>query len=356
MQIGIVGLPQSGKTIIFKALAGGQKSVSAFSSGRWEVWEAVTDVPDDRLDVLDRLFSPRKKTFAKVTYADIAGMEPGAIQKGLPGNLTILLAQMDAFIHVVRGFRNPLVPPVSGTVNPLRDLTVLDSEFLLHDLGVVERRAEKIEEGLKKGALDRERALAEKTLFERLAACLEQEKPLRDLPLVPEELKGLKGYGFLSLKPVLVLVNTGDDGAAPVLSYDHRQSRVVQLPGKLESELAELSPEEARLFMEEYRITELSRGRMIRLSYDLIGLQSFFTVGEDEVRAWTIRKGGTALEAAGAVHSDLAKGFIRAEVIGFEDLVTLGGLTQARNKGKLRLEGKEYLVQDGEIVHIRHSM
>lgn len=356
MQIGIVGLPQSGKTTVFKALAGGQKSVSTFSSGRLEVWEAVTDVPDERVDILDKLFSPRKKIYAKVTFADIAGLEEGVARKGLPGNFISLLSRMDALVQVLRGFQNQAVPPVSGRIDPARDLAVLESEFLLHDLGLVEKRFERLAEGLKKGALDRERAQLEKILFERLKAALEQEQPLRDLPLAAEEIKALKGYGFLSLKPELILVNTGDDGQAPPVSYEHRQSRIVHLSGKLESELAELPPEEAEVFKEEFGISELSRGPMIRLSYALLGLQSFFTVGEDEVRAWTVPVGATALEAAGAIHSDLAKGFIRAEVIGYDELVALGGLNQAKNKGRLRLEGKDYPVQDGDIVHIRHSM
>jgi hypothetical protein len=356
MQLGIIGRPQSGKTTVFKALAGGQKSVSAFSSGRWEVWTATTDVPDHRLDVLENLFQPRKKTYAKVTFADMAGLEEGASRKGLPGNFLSLLAQMDAFVHVLRAFQNPAVPASSGKIDPLRDLKVLDSELLLHDLGVVEKRREKIAEGLKKGALDRERALTEQALFERLQSGLEQDSPLRDLVLTTEELKLLKGYGLLSLKPVLVLINTGDDGVAPSLAYDHPQSLVMSLSGKLEAELAELSSEEVGLFMEEYALSELSRNKLIRLSYDLLGLQSFFTVGEDEVRAWTIRRGSTALDAAGTIHTDLAKGFIRAEVINYEELLSLGGLNEAKHKGKLRLEGKEYPVQDGEIVHIRHNM
>ena len=239
-------------------------------------------------------------------------------------------------------------------VYPARDLAVLETEFLIHDLGVVEKRSEKIAEGLKKGALERERALAEQGLFERLQNSLEQDRPLRDLPLNPEEEKLLKGYGLLSLKPELILLNTGDDGSVPVVAYDHPHSRIASLAGKLESELVELPPEEAATFMEEYALTELSRNKMIRLSYELLGLQSFFTVGEDEVRAWTIRQGATALEAAGTIHSDLARGFIRAEVIGFDELAALGGLTQAKQKGRLRLEGKDYPVQDGEIVHIRH--
>ncbi len=166
----------------------------------------------------------------------------------------------------------------------------------------------------------------------------------------------MRGYGLLSLKPVLVVLNTGDDGQAPDLEYPHLKSAQISLPGRLESEISELSAEDKTLFMEEYGLKELFRNRVIRLSYDLLGLLSFFTVGEDEVRAWTIRQGATAVEAAGAIHSDLAKGFIRAEVIPFQELIELGGLNQAKNKGRLRLEGKDYIVKDGEVVHIRHNM
>ena len=356
MEIGIIGLPQSGKTTLFRALSGGQKSISTFASGRLEVHSALTDVPDERLDDLERLFHPLKKTYAKVTYADIAGLEEGISQKGLPGPFINLLGQMDAFIHVVRAFENPSVPFSGGTLNPARDLSVLDMEFLLHDLGAVERRQERVVEGLKKGAQDKEQGLREKELLARVKAGLEDERPLRDLPLAPEEVKLLRGYGLLSLKPVLVVLNTGDDGQAPDLEYSHRKSARISLPGRLESEISELSAEDKILFMEEYGLKELIRNRVIRLSYDLLGLLSFFTVGEDEVRAWTIRQGATAVEAAGAIHTDLAKGFIRAEVIPFQELIELGGLNQAKNKGKLRLEGKDYVVKDGEVVHIRHNM
>ena len=355
MQIGIIGLPQSGKTTVFQALAGGEKAVSVFSSGQIDIHTAVAEVPDPRLDRLGAMFRPEKITPARVTYADIAGLDKGVSRKGLPGSFLNLLGQMDAFLHVIRAFENPSVSHGEGSINPRRDLGLLDTELLLQDLTTVDRRLQKLVEGMKKSALDKEQALKEKTLFERMRTSLEEEIPLRDVDFGPEEIKLLRGYGFLSLKPVLVMVNTGDDGKGPEIPYDHRDSALVYLPGRLERELAELSDEEAGLFMEEYSLKELSRSRVIRLSYDLLGLQSFFTVGEDEVRAWTIKRGATALEAAATVHSDLAKGFIRAEVIPFEELVELGGLTQAKNKGKLRLEGKDYPVKDGEIVHIRHS-
>ena len=355
MQIGIIGLPQTGKTTLFQALAGGEKSVSAFSLGKLEIHTAVAEVPDYRVAELSGLFQPQKTIYAKVTFADIAGLDKGISKKGLPGAFVNILGQMDAFVHVVRAFENPVVPHSEGSVNPLRDLALLDNEFLLQDLTAVERRYERVLEGLKKGALDREQALKEKQILEMMKAALEEEKPLRDLDLTEEVIKPFKGYGFLSLKPVLVVVNTGDDGKGPEVSYSHHSSAVVYLSARLEKEISELSPEDREIFMEEYALAELSRSRVLQLSYDLLGLHSFFTVGEDEVRAWTIRRGATALEAAASIHSDLSKGFIRAEVVGYDELIRMGGLNQVKNKGKLRLEGKEYVVQDGEIVHIRHS-
>jgi ribosome-binding ATPase len=351
MQIGIIGLPQSGKTTIFHALAGGEKATSAYSSGRLEIHTAITSVPDPRVDILSRLFKPRKTIYAKVTYADIAGLDKGISKKGLPGPFINQLGQLDAFVLVLRGFDAPAVPH-DGPIDPAADLAILDTEFLLNDMGAVERRYDKIVESIGKGGKDRDLALKEKGLFEKLQAHLDQEKPLRDLALTPEELQMTRGYGFLSIKPRLIIVNIGDEGAAPVIEHAHS----VALRGRLEREIAELSPEDAPLFMAEYDITELSRSKVIGLSYDLLGLHSFFTVGEDEVRAWTVKRGATAVEAAGEIHTDLAKGFIRAEVIGYQELIDLGGLNEAKHKGKLRLEGKEYLVKDGDIVHIRHNM
>lgn len=350
MQIGIIGLPQSGKTTIFHALAGGEKATSAYSSGRLDIHTAITSVPDPRVDILSKMFNPRKTIYAKVTYADIAGLDKGISKKGLPGPFINQLGQLDAFVLIIRAFDDPAVPR-DGPIDPAADLAILDTEFLLNDMGAVERRYDKIVESIGKGGKDRELALKEKGLFERLKAHLDQEKPLCDLALTPEETQMTRGYGFLSIKPRLIIVNIGDEDAAPALKYAN-----VALRGRLEREIAELSPEDAPLFMEEYGITQLSRSKVIGLSYDLLGLHSFFTVGEDEVRAWTVKRGATAVEAAGEIHTDLAKGFIRAEVIGYQELIDLGGMNEAKHKGKLRLEGKEYLVKDGDIVHIRHNM
>jgi GTP-binding protein YchF len=354
MEIGIIGLPQSGKTTLFHALAGAEKATAAYSAGRLEIHTATTHVPDERVDILSKMFNPRKTLYAKVTYADIAGLDKGITKKGLPGPFVNQLGQLDAFVHVLRAFPDPL-GAAPAEADPAGDLAILDTEFLLNDLGAVERRYEKILESISKGAKDKDVAVKEKALFEKLKAWLEEEKPLRDLDLTHDEMQLTRGYGFLSLKPMLIVINCADEGSPPDVAYGHQHSAVVPLRGRLEREIAELAPEDAPMFMEEYGITELSRSKVIRLSYDLLGVQSFFTVGEDEVRAWTILRGATAVDAAGAIHTDLAKGFIRAEVTAYHDLIELGSLKEAQHKGKFRLEGKEYVVKDGDIVHIRHS-
>lgn len=356
MRLGIIGLSQSGKTTVFNALTRGDHPITV-SGGRFDVHTAVVDVPDPRVDQLSELFDPGKTTYAKVTYADIAGLEGSASKSGLSGPLLNQLTQMDGFVHVVRCFENPSVPHPLGSVDPQRDISVMDAELLLNDLIAVERKLERLSEEKKKGA-GREKAQIEResVLFERLKEVLTQELPLRQMELSPEEEKILSGFGFLSRKPVLLLLNLADGQMSPEIAYPYHRSVVVPLQGKLEMELAQLDPEDASIFMEEYQIETLGLHRVISLSYELLGLQSFFTVGKDEVRAWTVQRGALAPEAAGVIHSDLQKGFIRAEVVGYQDLLSLGGLAEARSKGKLRLEGKDYQVQDGEILHVRFNL
>jgi GTP-binding protein YchF len=356
MRLGIIGLPQSGKTTIFNALTRGNQPTT-ISGGRFEVHTGVVDVPDARVDRLSGMFHPQKTIYAKVTYADIAGLEGAADKSGISGPLLNQLTQMEGFVHVVRVFENPNAPHPAGSVDPLRDIANMDSELLLNDLIAVERKQERLTEERKKGG-GRERAVIERelALFEKLHAGLTSELPLRNLEMTPDEEKALSGFGFLTRKPVLILLNLSEGQSPPTIDYPHPHSMVASLQGKLEMELAQLPPDEAEIFMVEYGIQELGLQRVISLSYDLLGQQSFFTVGEDEVRAWTIKRGTPAVEAAGAIHTDLQKGFIRAEVVRYDDLVSLGGLAEARQKGKLRLEGKEYIVQDGEIVHIRFNL
>ncbi len=356
MRLGIIGLPQSGKTTLFNALTRGTQPTGA-ASGRIEVHTAVVDVPDPRVDVLSNMFKPKKTIYAKVTYADIAGLEGSAEKTGISGTLLNQLTQMDGFIHVVRAFESENVPHPAGSVNPLRDIQSMDTELILNDLIAVERKLERLTEERKKGG-GRDKVTIEReiTLFTRFHQTLSEEIPLRDIEISAEEEKSLSGFGFLTRKPMLIVLNTGEGQQAPEIAYNHKHSQVVALQGELEMEIAQLPPDEADIFLKEYGIDEPSLNRMIRLSYDLLGLESFFTVGPDEVRAWTVHRGATAPEAAGEIHTDLQKGFIRAEVVTYDDLVTLGGLPEARSKGKLRVEGKEYIVKDGDILNIRFAI
>jgi GTP-binding protein YchF len=352
MKLGIIGLPQSGKTTIFNALTRGHAPTTA-SAGRFEVHTAIVDVPDPRVTALSKMFNPRKTIYARVTYADIAGLETGAAKSGISGQLLNQLAQMDGFLLVVRSFENDLVMHPNGSLDPQRDVESMLSELLLNDLIAVERKVERLTDERRKGGTDK--ALNEKqiVLFNRLQEALNNNIPLRQLEYSPEEIKELASYGLLTRKPVLVVINMSEGQSAPALELD---VPAVALMGKLEMEIAQLSPEDAALFMDEYGIQELSLSKMIRLSYDLLQVQSFFTVGEDEVRAWETKRGATAQEAAGEVHTDLQKGFVRAEVVAYDDLISLGSMQEAKSRGKLRLEGKEYPVKDGDIVHIRSSL
>ncbi len=356
MRLGIIGLPQSGKTTLFNALTRGT-TPTGISAGKIEVHTAVVDVPDGRVDRLSAMFKPKKTIYAKVTYVDIAGLDGSAGKAGIAGTLLNQLTQMDGFIHVVRCFADENVPHVSGNVDPKRDLATMDSEFILNDLIAVERKLERLVEEAKKGA-GREKAVIERehVLFERFHKDLSAETPLRDIEISAEEEKTMSGYGFLSRKPVLIVFNISEGQRAPEITYTHKHSLTVALQAKLEAEIAQLPVDEAAVFLKEYGIEEPSLNRMIRLSYDLLGLLSFFTVGEDECRAWTVRRGALAPEAAGEVHTDLQKGFIRAEVVAYDELMALGGMSEAKAKGRLRLEGKEYVVKDGDILNIRFNV
>lgn len=358
MELGIVGLPTSGKTTVFNALTGANRPTAAAPSGKLELTSAVVDVPDARVDALSALYKPKKTIYAKVTYTDIGGLDEDLGTKGLSGELRNKITPMDAFVHVIRAFEDPRVPHMRGSVDPLRDLEALDGEFMLADMLAVETRLARIEERLAKGARAEERkALVEsQALFRRLQEGLNAGAPLRDLDLLPEERAELRGYGLLTLKPVLVLVNAGETVPTEVPAYNHRRSAVLTLQGKLEMEISRLEADEAALFMGEYGIEDLAGDRVIRASYALLNLHTFFTVGEDEVRAWNLKAGATALDAAAAVHTDLARGFIRAEVVAYEDLIEAGSMAAARKHGKVHLEGKEYVVKDGDIVHIRFSV
>lgn len=362
MKLGIIGLPSAGKTTIFNALTKGNAPTGQSMGGRFDVLTAVVDVQDPRVDVLSDMFKPRKTTYARITYTDVAGLQKGATESGgLSGPLLNHLASQDGFVHVVRAFESERVPHPEGSVDPQRDLEALDTELLLNDLSIVERRIEKLQEGLSRGAVkDKAAAQAELALFEQLNETLSDERPLRSLALGEEQQKSLRGFNLLTLKPKVVVLNVGDGQEEVTLDYDFPQTIVVNLQGKLEMELAQLSAEgdqEAlEMFMAEYGVSELSLDRVIRLSYDLMGLQSFFTVGEDEVRAWPVEREATAVAAAAVIHTDLAKGFIRAETVHYDDLVAAGSMAAARAAGKVRQEGKTYVVADGDVISVKFNL
>ena len=355
MRLGIIGLPLSGKTTVLNVLTRGDQPVVT-SGGRFEVHTATIDVPDSRLEQIAALSNPDKTIFAKVTYADIAGL--GSSSGGeISGQLLNHLSQMDGLLHVVRCFEDPSVPHISGSIDPQRDIETMDGELLLNDLLTVERKIERLEDERRKGGgRDKTQIERELVLFERMQTALSVEQPLRDVEFTDDEEHILAGFGLLTKKPVLVLLNLGEDQQTPQIEYPHSHSAVASLQAQLEMEIAQLPADESRIFLKEYGITESGMVRIIHLSYDLLGLLSFFTTTEDEVRAWTISRGGTAHEASGMIHSDIYKGFIRAEIIAWDSLVRQGSLAEARATGKLRLEGKDYALQDGEVMQVRFNI
>ncbi len=358
MQIGITGLPGSGKTTVFNALAHARASVGGYSAPSAEPNLAVVKVPDSRLDQLAPLFEPKKFTPAEVQYVDVAGIVRGS-GKDSAGALLAHLRNVDVLLQVVRAFGSAASQGSDPT--PLEDVEGLELELILADLDVVEKRLDRLqkEAKLNKGTpperLAREQELE---LFGRLQATLASERPLREVDMTPAEERALRGYGLLTAKPLLVLFNVDEPGPAADALVEQvggklgANAEAVSLAGKLEMELAELPDEEAAEFMEMYGITESGLARVIQVSYRLARLLSFFTVGPDECRAWTIRANSTAVDAAGAIHSDLARGFIRAEVIHWDTLLEVQTYAEARKRGQLRSEGKAYLVQDGDVLNI----
>ncbi|MEK7347754.1 MAG: redox-regulated ATPase YchF [Candidatus Eisenbacteria bacterium] len=362
MKLGILGPPQSGKTTLFAALTRGQADTGT-SRGE-KVHLGSVKVPDARLDKLRDLYQPKKFTPAKVDYVDAPPMEtaPGRAERGTLAALTAL-RDVDAFVLVVRAFEDPAVPHFRETIDPAGDASWLVSELLLEDLAVVERRLERIEKSLKVGKKPEDPA--EHEALKLVMEALENERPARSVPLNKQQERSLRGFRLLSASPWIMVVNTDDETmkrgeaavVAPVLErLAEPRPPVIALSAKTEAELAALSDDDAREFMQVLGIQEPGLTRMIRLSYEALGLLSFFTVGPDEVRAWTVRDGALAPEAAGAIHSDLERGFIRAEVITYDDLMKAGALNKARDQGLLRTEGKDYRVRDGDILNVRFSV
>jgi len=358
MRFGLVGLPASGKTTVFQLLHRVKGETRPASAG---VAIAQVKVPDPRLDSLAALFKPKKTTPVTLEYHDFH-----APAKALPPGATLdpqILAQlrtMDALLVVIRAFEDARVPHLKGSVDPARDMALIASEFLMADLEIVEKRIGRIEENLKKGK--KEENPQELELLKGCRERLEAGVPIRDLPLSLEEDRILRGFQLLTQKPHLYLFNTGEtappfqDLPAPLQeACRHQATACLTLPAKVELEMMELSPVEAAAFRRELGLPEPALDRLIKACYDLLGLITFFTVVGDELRAWAIPRGSTALKAAGTIHSDMEKGFIKAEVVPFEALKASGSMAEARRHGLLRLEGKEYSVQDGDILTIRFS-
>jgi GTP-binding protein YchF len=357
MRLGIIGLEASGKTTVFNALTGAQLETGTMvGRGRMDVHEASVDVPDARLLAVSEVFNPKRTTFAKVTYADIGGMSTGVGSDGLPGPLINQIEKMDGLLLVVRAFEDPSVPPALGSVDPARDAAALEGELLLSDMIAVERRLDKLQEERQKGGRERTQIEREEAIFKRVRDHLNEGQPLRNMELSPDDRAALSGFGLLTIIPILVVVNLGEGQETGEVGEILAGTTVFGLQGKLEMEIAQLPIDQAAEFLLEYGIDIPGRERVIRASYDTLNLQTFFTGNNEEARAWTLFRGGTCLDAAETIHSDMARGFIRAEVIQWDELVALGGLPQARAQGKLRLEGKDALVSDGDVIYIRFNV
>ncbi len=361
MQVALIGLPLSGKTTLCSAMTAGRTEQPGGRSGRAEIKSAVVDVPDPRVAVLADLFNPRKITYAQVRFDDITGVSRGSAEaSGFDTRLLDAMGRADALLQIIRAFDDDRVPHPELTIDPARDVEIVTLELIMSDLATVERRLERIAQGMKKTRGDAQAKLrAEEALMRRLADGLSQGTAIRDMALSPTEQIAIRGFQFLTAKPTLVVLNLGEDAEPQTPSEwaaQQQEALVLGIRAMLEMEIAQLPPEERALYLESYGIAEPSLNVLVRECYRLLGLMSFFTVGEDEVRAWTVRRGATAVEAAGAIHTDLARGFIRAEVIGYEEMLACGSLAEARRQGKLRLEGKDYVVQDGDVLSIRFNV
>jgi GTP-binding protein YchF len=357
MRTGIIGLPGGGKTSLFKILTRAHLDAKA---ARDAMHVGVAKVPDPRLEQLAPLYKPKKITYASIEYVDVAGL---AKDRARDSALLVEMRQMDSLVNVVRLFEDPAQPHPAGSLNAARDVESVEIELMLHDLEQITRRLERLEKDIKRKKdplLEREQAA-----LLRCRAALESEQPLRELEFTPDELKMLTGFMFLTRKPMLYAINLGDAEAADIGRVVEKhgltalaakpQTGIVPFCGKIEAELADLPEAEAAEMMAGYGLAESGRDRLIHATYRLLGLISFLTAGEPEVRAWTIPRGFTAVQAAGAIHSDIERGFIKAEVVFWEHLLAAGSIAIARERAQVRLEGREYVVKDGDVILFRHS-
>jgi len=361
VKIAITGLGNSGKTTIFNALTGLNLETTSYATVSAEPHNGVVKVPDKRIDRLTEIYKPKKTTYATVEYVDYIGLTKGDMEQNR--KVFDLIKDAEAIVHVVRGFADESIVHPLGNIGPLRDAETVELEMIFGDLELVDKRLERMEQGAKRGKKPDE---AEKKLLMKCKEALESEKALRDMEFSDEETKAMSHLQFMSIKPVVILLNVGEqdlnaEGTAATIEdlkkrFSGRQVTVQSLCGKIEMEIAQLPSDEAAAFLEDLGISEPALNKLISVSYGLLGLISFLTSGEDEVRAWTIHKGMPAQKAAGRIHSDIERGFIRAEVVSYEDFVREGSMSAARDKGLLRLEGKTYEVKDGDIINFRFNV
>ncbi len=364
MRIAIIGLPQSGKTTIFNALTGAHKATGVHGGTN----VAVVRVPDERMEFLRQMYNPKKFTLATVEYIDVIGIFTGT-GPGRPevASAITLLRESDAIIEVARAFKDDSVPHPKGSIDPQRDLREISSELLITDLGIVEKRAEKLQKSIVKPTKTQQQDKEELEILLKCKDALEKEQGIGSIHLTDAQKKVVRSFCFLTQKPRIVVLNIGEDQmgdktlAPPLIppassGGSGGVEEVTSMCGKLEMELEGLEEQERGEFLKDMGIDELSGNKLIRLSYKILHLSSFFTVGEDEVKAWTISEGDNAVTAAGKVHTDIARGFIRAEAVHFDDLKQLGSMKDMKAHGKLRLEGKDYIVRDGDIINFRFSV
>lgn len=362
LSCGIIGLPMVGKTTLYNLLTRAEAKTSQFFSGKTETNVGIAAVPDHRIDRLAEIYQPKKKVYAQLEVIDVAGLVRGSSQGEGVGNQFIEdVRQADALVHVIRAFNDESIPHVDGSINPMRDLETVNVELLFADLAFVEKRIHRIKDS-KKVRSEQQEELA---VLEKVYQHLEAEQPFYQIDLSENERVLLQNYTFLTDKPIILVVNVDEEqyqaqdypGRAELEQYaSERNMPVLMLSTQLEAEIAQLDEEERKLFLEELGITQPGITKLARAMYERLGLISFFTVGQDEVRAWTIRKGLTAKQAAGKIHSDLERGFIRAETVAYKDFIEAGSMAEAKARGVWRLEGKDYIVQDGDILTIRFNV